>query len=286
MGRKSDERRGQAGPVRPGGQALADGVLMRTRLAWAIARSDGSTEVGAMPRNPFSSVPALRIVAGLGSGLKLGVGRGLIRGARDAGNRRFLILLAVAEVGALALLFLAGPALDGLHPALSTLLSVGAGALSLALLRKAAPASLWRFHGAEHKAAAAFEAGADSADVDAALAASRLHPRCGTNLLFPLTAAGMALSTLPAVVQIFAGVLALGLVAEALSLAARSPRAIWARLLLGPGLFLQRHITTAEPTRDEQAVACRAMAACLELHHSLAGQPVEATAPAPAIAAA
>ncbi len=259
---------------------------MRTKLAWAIARSDGSVEVGAMPRNPFARIPALRIVAGLGSGLKLGVGKGLIKGAKDAGNRRFLILLAVVEIGALALLLAAGPAMNALHPALSTLLSIGAGAFSLTLLRKAAPASLWRFHGAEHKAAAAFESGAAADDVDAAMAASRLHPRCGTNLLFPLTAAGMALSTLPAVVQIFAGVLALGLVAEALSLAARAPRTIWARLLLGPGLFLQRHVTTAEPTRDEQAVACHAMAACLELHYSLAAQPATDLPLQPAVAAA
>jgi len=225
-----------------------------------------------MPRNPFARIPALRIVAGLGSGLKLGVGRGLIRGAKDAGNRRFLILLVVAELGALFLLFAAGPALESLHPALSTLVSVGAGGLSLTLLRKAAPASLWRFHGAEHKAAAAFEAGAAADDVDAAMAASRLHPRCGTNLLVPLTAVGMVLSTLPAVVQVLAGVLALGLVAEGLSLAARSSRAMWARILLGPGLFLQRHITTSEPTVEEQGVACRAMAACVELHHALAAE--------------
>lgn len=251
---------------------MADGVLMRTKLAWAIARSDGSVESGPMPRNPFARIPALRIVAGLGSGLKLGVGRGLIRGAKDAGNRRFLILLVVAEVGALFLLFAAGPALESLHPALSTLVSVGAGGLSLTLLRKAAPASLWRFHGAEHKAAAAFEAGRAADDVDAAMAASRLHPRCGTNLLVPLTAVGMALSTLPAAVQVVAGVLALGLVAECLSLAARTPKAVWARLLLGPGLFLQRHVTTSEPTAEEQAVACRAMATCVELHYALAAE--------------
>jgi uncharacterized protein YqhQ len=96
----------------------------------------------------------------------------------------------------------------------------------------------------------------------------------------------MALSTLPTVVQVFAGVLALGLVAEGLSLAARSPRVLWARLLLGPGLFLQRHITTAEPTAAEQAVACRAMAVCVELHHALAAQAAPVALVEPAMVAA
>jgi uncharacterized protein YqhQ len=263
----------EGGEVRPGGQALADGVLMRTKLAWAIARADGSVESGAMPTNPFSRVPALRVIAGLGAGLKLGVGRGLIRGRRDAGNRRFLIVLAVVEIGAIGLLFASGPLAGRFAAPVQAVISISAAALSLSLLRKAAPASLWRYHGAEHKAAAAFEAGADSAEVEAAMAMSRLHPRCGTNLLVPLAAMGFALSALPAVIQLFAGALALGLVAEALSLAAKHRSAAWSRILLAPGLFLQKKVTTDEPTPEEQAVACRAMTACLQLHQQLALEP-------------
>ena len=259
--------RGKAGDaVRPGGQALADGVLMRTKLAWAIARADGSVETGAMARTPLGKVPGLRVLAGLAGGLRLGVGRGFFQGRAHRGNRRFLIVLAATEVVALGLLFGLGPVAQDLSAPAASAVSLVAGAVALAIVRRAAPASLWRYHGAEHKAAASFEAGADPTDVDAAMTMTRLHPRCGTNLLVPLAVVGIALSGLSSAAQLLGGVASLAFVAEALTLAARSRRSLWARALLAPGLFLQRYVTTAEPTREEQAVACNAMAACLEAH--------------------
>lgn len=254
------------GALRPGGQALADGVLMRTKLAWAIARADGTVETGGMARTPMGHVPGLRVLAGLAGGLRLGVGRGFIRGRGHRGNRRFLIVLAVTELVALGILFGLGPLADGLPAPIAALLSLLSGAIALTIVRKAAPPSLWRYHGAEHKAAASFEAGAPANDVDAAMAMTRLHPRCGTNLLVPLAAVGIALSGLSSAAQLLGGAAALAFTAEALTLAARRRTAIWSRLLLAPGLFLQRYVTTAEPTREEQAVACHAMAACLEEH--------------------
>ena len=271
--------------VRPGGQALADGVLMRTKLAWAIARADGSVETGPMARTPMGKVPGLRVLAGLAGGLRLGVGRGFFRGRAHGGNRRFLVVLALTEIVALGLLFGLGPMANEFAPAAAAALSIAAGGLALAIIRRAAPPSLWRYHGAEHKAAASFEAGADPHDVKAALAMTRLHPRCGTNLLVPLAVVGIALSGTSSAVQLIGAAAALGFVAEALALAARTPQTPWARALLGPGLFLQRHVTTAEPTREEQAVACHAMAACLEEHaRQLAPVPVTSLPLAPAAA--
>ena len=254
------------GAVRPGGQALADGVLMRTKLAWAIARADGTVETGPMARTPMGQVPGLRVLAGLAGGLRLGVGRGFFRGRGHRGNRRFLVVLAITELVALGILFGLGPVAESLPSAAQAALSLVSGAVALAIVRKAAPASLWRYHGAEHKAAASFEAGAPAHDVDAAMAMTRLHPRCGTNLLVPLAVVGIALSGLSSAAQLIGGAAALAFIAEALTLAARSRSSLWARALLAPGLFLQRHITTAEPTWAEQAVACQAMAACLEEH--------------------
>ncbi|MBW3536519.1 MAG: DUF1385 domain-containing protein [Actinobacteria bacterium] len=239
---------------------------MRTKLAWAIARADGTVETGPMARTPVGKVPGLRVLAGLAGGLRLGVGRGFFRGRAHGGNRRFLVVLAVTEIVALGLLFGLGPAANDLAPAAAAALSIAAGGFALAIVRRAAPASLWRYHGAEHKAAASFEAGADANDVDAAMSMTRLHPRCGTNLLVPLAVVGIALSGTSSAAQLIGGAAALAFVAEALTLAARKPRALWARALLAPGFFLQRHVTTAEPSREEQAVACHAMAACLEEH--------------------
>lgn len=274
---------GYGGVVRPGGQALADGVLMRTKLAWAIARADGSVETGAIARTAMGHVPGLRVLAGLAGGLRLGVGRGFFRGRGHRGNRRFLVILAGTELVALGVLFGLGPIADGLPAPLAAALSLSSGAIALTIVRKAAPASLWRYHGAEHKAAASFEAGASANDVGAAMAMTRLHPRCGTNLLIPLALVGVALSGLSSAAQLIGGAAALAFTAEALTLAARRRTALWSRLLLAPGLFLQRYVTTAEPTREEQAVACHAMAACLAEH---ARQLQPALAPLPLVTAA
>ena len=43
---------------------------------------------------------------------------------------------------------------------------------------------VFQYHGAEHKAINALEAGHDPPTVDAARSASRLHPRCGTSFVF------------------------------------------------------------------------------------------------------
>src|SRR3954465_10087890 len=62
-------------PVRVGGQALPDGVVMRTATAWAVARSDGSIEVGDVPPAKLTRVPVVRVIAGLIVGLRVGFGR-------------------------------------------------------------------------------------------------------------------------------------------------------------------------------------------------------------------
>src|SRR5207244_6645019 len=95
------------------------------------------------------------------------------RGAR----RLVLVLVAVSVLGFLA------PRLPGGNPSgpMTALAGVLATAITLALLRSAAPKALWRYHGAEHKAVTAHEAGFEPTDVDAAMFQPRVHPRCGTN---------------------------------------------------------------------------------------------------------
>src|SRR4051794_21250696 len=75
--RGSRRMEAKAAPVRVGGQALADGVFMRTEKAWAIARADGSIEAGVVPSNPLHRIPVLRILVSLGVALHLGIAKGL-----------------------------------------------------------------------------------------------------------------------------------------------------------------------------------------------------------------
>ncbi|MGH9179355.1 MAG: DUF1385 domain-containing protein [Acidimicrobiales bacterium] len=263
--------------VRIGGQALTDGVLMRTSRAWAVARDDGSVEVGEMPPGRLARIPVVRVVVGLVAGMGLAVGRGLLgRGsavrrspASRRRNLRFLWVLAGVEAAGLAV----SSAVGGRDlPAWGTVLvALVPWVAAFALLRLAAPASLWRYHGAEHKAVAAHEAGLGMDDLAGVLAAPRVHDRCGTNLVVLAMVGGLALAGLPSVLQVPAFLVLLGTCAEAVTLAARRPRSRSSRLLLGGGRALQRWVTTSEPTPEEQAVGCRALAACLAHHHSLAG---------------
>lgn len=267
---------GTTKPLRAGGQALADGVLMRTERAWAIARIDGTIESGALPENRWSAVPVMRVLAGLGGALKLGIVKGMLRkgagsdarvkGSRRA-NRRFLFALLAAE-GAVALLGLWLRRFD--LPTWGTgLVTLLPWIVVLSVMRLATVPALWRFHGAEHKAVAAHEQRVDLADTDAVLTCPRVHNRCGTNLVFLLAALSFAMAAVPTALQVPLFLLALGATVELMSLAARWPRFLGSQLLLVGGRLLQRYVTTAEPTPAEQAVACRALSAALELHHRL-----------------
>ncbi len=258
--------------VKPGGQALADGVFMRTSRAWAVARSDGSLEVGPMPTPPLATVPGARVITGLGVAFRFSAQRGM-RGSRGTSlsaqrsralNRRFLIVLLAAEAVMLGL----GSRIDAssvpwIIAAVLTLFPLVA---TLFLIRVAAPGALWRFHGAEHKAVTAFETGVDLEDVDAVMQVSRIHNRCGTNLVTLLVLLGLVINPLPLLAQLPLFAVGLGLSAELLTIAAGHPKAWWSRALLAGGRMLQRYVTTAEPTRDEMEVACRSLLGCLAEH--------------------
>lgn len=250
-----------------GGQALADGVLMRAGDAWAVARVDGSLEMGRLPVNRWASVPVLRVVTGLGPAL--------VRGLRAMGasgrNRQLprrvrwalpLFLLAPLGLNFLLTKALGGTAVWGWQ---SGFTAVALVAVQLVALRIVMPSSMWRFHGAEHKAVAAYERGIDLDDVDAVLRAPRIHDRCGTNVvavlvlacLLPLPSGGL-LSTLSFVVLFSVSV-------EVVSMAAKRPRSVLSRVVLFGGHQLQRFVTTAEPTREEQLVGVKALQACLAM---------------------
>lgn len=250
-----------------GGQALSDGVLMRAGEVWAVARLDGSLEMGRLPANRWASVPLLRVLTGLGPALVRGLRAMGASGRNRTLPRRVRWALPLFVAAPLLLNALLSRALDlptvwGWQSGLTAILLV---AMQLVALRVVMPPSMWRFHGAEHKAVAAYEQGIDLEDVDAVLATSRVHDRCGTNVvavlvlgcLLPLPSSG-AWSALTFLVIFATSV-------EIVSMAARRPRSVFGRAVLSGGHLLQRWVTTAEPTREEQAVGVKALQACLAL---------------------
>jgi uncharacterized protein YqhQ len=260
--------------MKVGGQALADGVLMRTERAWAIARADGSVEVGALAPPRFGRVPGLRVLTGVVAGMRLALGR---RGGR--GGRRLLWALLVVEALVLGVGTRFGDAAE------SGWVALGFGAVTLVVLRALTPRVLWRYHGAEHKAVAAYEQGVELRDTQAVLACTRVHDRCGTNLVFLMLVGSVLLGGVSGWAQVPAFLASLVLSAEAVGLAASRPRALPSRLVLVGGRALQRLVTTAEPTPAEQAVACRALLAVLEEEWRARTRDVSSRAPVGAFAA-
>ena len=123
---------------------------------------------------------------------------------------------------------------------------------------------LWRYHGAEHKAVNAYEAGADLGDVALVSRYSRIHDRCGTNLVAIMVVLSLAYlplaQLLPGSTFSFAySLLAVTLAFELFRLVTGRPQAGACRAVLFVGRTLQRVLTTREPEARQLEVACRAL---------------------------
>jgi uncharacterized protein YqhQ len=257
--------------LRVGGMAFGNGVLMRSKRYWAWARDDGSVIHGPVTTVLDSSrvlrVPVLRSAVAFVEMILFTVARHRQNG-RQAGMRVLLWLGAYVAVclGMAALL----PALhqDGL--VVNAIVQVLALALGMAALRFGMGADVWRYHGAEHKAVNAFEAGVQLDDTAEVMRHSRIHERCGTNLMVIVLALMLAYLPLQnvAMAQAAGGVYTIVAVAVAFELfrfLSRRPRAWITRLVLIGGKSMQRWFTTREPSPCQLELACAALGRVVEL---------------------
>jgi uncharacterized protein YqhQ len=128
---------------------------------------------------------------------------------------------------------------------------------------------VFEYHGAEHKTISCYEAGLELTPENAQRF-SRLHPRCGTSfLLIVMIVAIFVFAPLgtPAWYWLFAsrivGIpIVAGLAFEVIKLFGKHRRRRWARVLMWPGMQLQR-LTTRQPDLSQLAVAIAAMQAVL-----------------------
>ncbi len=124
---------------------------------------------------------------------------------------------------------------------------------------------LFQYHGAEHKTINAFE---DGRPLDAAEARpySTLHPRCGTAFLLVVMVMAILVFSLvgkpPLVWLVLSRLVGIPIVAglsyEVIRYAGRHRRGLLARVVLWPGLALQR-LTTREPSEEQVQVAVTAL---------------------------
>jgi uncharacterized protein YqhQ len=254
-------------PVRLGGMALRNGIMVHSLDHWAAAvrTPDGELRVasGRKPELPQSllAVPGLRGVLRVAeAGYLLPIVRKRLPEAR-------LPLEGASTAGALLASVMLSRAIRrsrlGSLPA--ELLGAGLSlAPALASLRGSQVAG---YHGAEHKAIGGYEHG------DASVDATKEHERCGSHMVGPMLAAtvvgNVIVNRLPpsrrGPARLLAGLAAIGIATEAFGWMTRHSNHVVARALRRPGYELQRIAATREPTADELAVAEAALDEVLRL---------------------
>ncbi len=118
-----------------------------------------------------------------------------------------------------------------------------------------------RYHGAEHKAVAAYEEHGE-VTLDGARKSSRIHPRCGTNILSYIVLAAL----LDPLINWWAyAILQFFFISEAWFVFGKT------RPSIVVGNFLQRYFTTTEPRRAELEVAVESLKSLLQAEEERAG---------------
>ncbi len=287
-----------------GGQAVLEGVMMRGPSAWALAVRKPDGEI-AQVDYPISSVlarhrwlrlPVVRGVVALGESLAIGF-RALAISANYAAQeeredgepapeltRTQLIFAFAIAIGFAIVLFKVSPALiSNWLPVGDTWFVIVEGLIRVAIfITYLTLISLWpdlrrvfQYHAAEHKAINAYEAG-DPLEPETVQRHSLLHVRCGTAfLLYVMVIAIFVFAffgKMPWYWLIISRILALPLIAglayEVIRFAGRHSDNRALRLVLAPGLWLQR-LTTREPTLDQVEVSIRALREVLRLEGRL-----------------
>jgi uncharacterized protein YqhQ len=254
-----------AEPLRLGGMALRNGLLIHGPTSWAVAARarDGEIVVasGPKPRAPdrLTRVPLLRGPLRLAEGFafiplarrrapaaRLPMENGLVLGAAmgatmlTAGVRRTPLPAALRE--ALA-------AVIGLVPAFAALRDHDLAA----------------YHGAEHKQIGGYETGRDPIEVP------KEHGRCGSHLIGPMLLFSVAGQLLierlfeqpGRLTRAVAGVGSVSLAVEVFAWSERHSESALAQLLRAPGTTLQRTVATREPTPAQMEVGAAALSAVL-----------------------
>jgi uncharacterized protein YqhQ len=286
-----------------GGQAVLEGVMMRGPSNWTLAVRKPNGEIAehqAQIRSPMARhrvfrLPVIRGVIALGESLAIGF-RALAISANYAAqegteedaeevqtelSRASLFFAFAIAIGFALMLFKVTPALitswlpietTGWFVIVEGLIRVSffIGYISLISLLPSLR-RVFQYHGAEHKAINAFEAG-EELTPEKVQRFSLIHPRCGTAFL--LWVMVIAIFVFAFIGQpwwpylIASRVLLLpviaGLAYELIRFAGKHQQNTILMTLLAPGLWLQR-LTTREPSLDQVEVSIRALREVLRL---------------------
>jgi uncharacterized protein YqhQ len=276
-----------------GGQAVLEGVMMRTPSNWAVAvrKPDGEiAQVSKVITSPMAKrkiyrLPVIRGVIALGESLAIGFRALAIsanyaaqgeEGEEDLELSRGQIIFAFAlAIGFALALFKVGPALITSRLGIETtqtfvviegLIRVSIFILYLVLISLLPDLRrLFQYHAAEHKAINAYEAG-EELTPERVDRFSLIHPRCGTAFLLWVMVIAIfvfAFFGQPAWYWLIASRILMlpviaGLAYELIRFAGKHQGNRVVMTLLAPGLWLQR-LTTRKPSLDQLEVSIRAL---------------------------
>src|ERR671919_1680420 len=291
-----------------GGQAVLEGVMMRSPSKWALAVRKPNGVIAEvtfpitspMSRHRLLRLPVIRGVIALGESLAIGF-RALAISANYAAqeesedgevstelSRGALIFAFAIAIGFAVMLFKVTPALitswlpidtTGAFVIIEGLIRVTFFIAYLSVISLLPDLRrVFQYHGAEHKAINALEAG-DELDPQTVQRYSLIHPRCGTAfLLYVMVIAIFVFAFVgqPAWYWLIASRILLlpviaGLAYEVIRFAGRHQGNVILMTLLAPGLWLQR-LTTREPTLDQLEVSIRALKEVLRLEGGITEQ--------------
>jgi uncharacterized protein YqhQ len=289
-----------------GGQAVLEGVMMRSRRFWAVAvRKPDKTistgifkEISLMKKNRILGFPVIRGMVALVENLSLGF-KALSFSANEATDED--IKISGKQMGisvAIALIFVVGvffvlPTIIGrsFSSAIenSILYNLLEGLIRIAFLifyiigvsfikdvRR-----LFQYHGAEHKTIQAYEYDVELIPENIRKY-SRLHVRCGTSFLLIVMIVALFVFALlgkpPLWLRIISRIVLIPVIAgvsyELIRLAGKFSKSKIVNIIFYPGLLLQK-ITTKEPDDSQIEVAVASLNKILEAECSEAQDSVE-----------
>jgi uncharacterized protein YqhQ len=260
--------------IRVGGMAFGNGVLMRGPHYWAWA-AEGRDVAYAPVRTLLNRRRLLRIPVVRSLVVFIEMMALMISLHRRNGLRRSARLVAFLTIAMVCDLGLGVVLPYVVHSVLlaNVLMTVLVFALGILAMRLALGKTVWRYHGAEHKAVNAYEGGADLRDLDEVARYSRVHDRCGTNLaviaLLMTLVSYFVLQSLPFVLGGLYALLVMAVSLEFFRVIGRRPTSAAARVFLSGGRALQRSVTTSEPAPEHLELACTALRYVLDLEAGL-----------------
>ena len=259
-------------PIRLGGMALRNGLLIHGPTHWAAAVRDaeGEIQVASEPKPTLAPqltgrLPLLRGPIRLAEAMAVvPIVRRRLPAARLPFEDRHVIAAIVATLAASSLLRRRFPATalrEGLLQAIGVV-------PALVALRDH---DLAAHHGVEHKAIGAYEQGTDDP-----AGIPKEHRRCGSNLIAPmvvLSAGGTVLlerlvDAPGPIARAGVGLGGAGIAVEMFAWSDRHAETALARAFHTPGHEIQRLIATREPTPEQLDVGIAALAEILRVENA------------------